>query len=180
MLLGGCISSKSYVDPSFARATYEDVQIPPMPYELKISVEFQRNGEHLPQVDGELRGIVERVIRASRFAVPAAGASQGELKVVVNNIADLDKARAMGFGTGMTFGAAGSYITDYYEMAADLTLDGKTFSQSGYKHQLHTTVGNKAGPEGVAPTTPSAGFATIVEQLLLNFLKDMKQGGLAS
>lgn len=173
----GCVSSKSFVDPTFGKVTYNDLEPPANPHRLNITAEFQRNGVHLPEVDSELYGHVERVLRASRFAVPAQGESESKIYVVVNNIADLEKARAMGFGTGLTFGAAGSWVTDYYEMKVELVLGETTFNKSGYKHQLHTTIGNKKGPEGVPPVTAAAGFATIVEQLLLNFLSDLYKEG---
>jgi hypothetical protein len=173
----GCVSSKSYVDPAFGKVTYDSLPIPANPHKLSITAEFQRNGVHLPEVDSELYGHVERVLRASRFAVPAQDKSEGAIKVVVNNIADIEKAKSMGFGTGFTFGAAGSWITDYYEMNVEYVLGEKSFNKSGYKHQLHTTIGNKKGPEGVLPVTAAAGFADIVEDLLLNFLGDLYKEG---
>ena len=48
-----------------------------------------------------------------------------------------------------------------------------------YKHALHTTVGNKAAPvENVEPTSLADGFGTIVEETILNFVKDMQDNGL--
>jgi len=118
--LFGCATTRSYVDPGYGRATYDDIIRRSAPYRVKIFVEFQRNGEHLPQADSELMGHVERVVRGTGFAIPATQDISGELKVVVNNIADLGKAAAKGFGTGLTFGLAESTITDNYEMEASL------------------------------------------------------------
>ena len=173
--LFGCATTKSYVDPGFSRASYDDITRRSEPYRIKITVEFQRNGKHLPQADSELMGHVERVVRGTGFAIPATQDTSGELKVVVNNVADMGKAAAKGFGTGMTFGLAGSTVTDYYEMDASLSLNDKVIKKTGYKHALHTTVGQKKAPQGLEPMSPSAAFGKIVEQLILNFINDIQK-----
>lgn len=170
----GCTTTKSYVDPQYGRATYDDINRRSDPYNLKIVVEFQRNGKHLPQFDSELMGHVERVIRGTGFAVPATQDTSGELKVIVNNIAELGEARAKGFGTGLTFGLVGSTVTDFYEMEAVLSLNDKVIKKNNYKHAIHSTVGLKEAPEGLEPMTPSAAFGKIVEQLILNFLQNIQ------
>ena len=173
----GCATTKSYVDPGYGRATYDDITRRSEPYKVKIIVEFQRNGKHIPQVDSELMGHVERVVRGTGFAVPATQDTSGELKVIVNNVADLGKAAVKGIGTGLTFGLAGSTVTDYYEMEATLSLNNKVINKTDYKHALHSTVGLKKPPEGLEPMTPSAAFGKVVEQLILNFLQDIQNSG---
>jgi len=175
--LVGCVSIKSYVDPTYSRATYNDITRRADPYKWRIVVEFQRNGTHLPKADSELMGNVERVVRASGMAIPSPEGSSGQLKVVVNNIADMGTARAKGFGTGLTLGLVGSTISDYYEMEAELSMNGKIIRRSAYKHALHSTVGNASGPQGVEAMSPSASFSKVIEQLMLNFLKDLQQSG---
>ena len=83
-----------------------------------------------------------------------------------------------GFGTGLTFGLVGNTVRDGYEMTVALTLNGKSVTKTGYKHLLISTVGNATAPPGLKPTTPSAGVATIVEQMLLNALRDLQGDGL--
>ena len=173
----GCATTKSYVDPGYGRATYDDIIRRSEPYRVKIFVEFQRNGKHLPQADSELIGHVERVVRGTGFAIPATQDTSGELIVVVNNIADLGKAAAKGIGTGLTFGLAESTVTDYYEMEVSLSLNDKVIKRTGYKHALHSTVGIKNAPEGLEPMTPSAAFGKVVEQLILNFINDIQKSG---
>src|SRR4051794_27472401 len=103
-LLTGCISSKSFVDPTFPKVSYDDIKKRPEPLRLKLSVEFQRNGEHFPKADMILKDNAERVLRGSSVIVPVADAGEGEIKIVMNNIADLGGAVAKGFGTGLTLG----------------------------------------------------------------------------
>ena len=179
--LFGCVTTKTYVDPSFAEAGYDDIKLVTNRYDCRIEIEFQRNGERLEKADKEVRNHVERTLRATGVINPSMEDIAVSIKVIVNNIADLGEATAKGFGTGLTFGAAGSLVTDYYEITISFS-DGKgTELTENYKHALHTTIGNKGAPvEGVEPTTPSDGFGTVVEQVLLNFIKDMQSKGLLS
>jgi hypothetical protein len=166
---------KSYVDPSYGKIQYSDFVKPAQPYKLKLKVEFQRNGQHLPAVDNQLMQQVDSVVRASGFAMPVGDSESGSdsLTFVVNNIADLAEARRKGFGTGATLYLKGSVVTDNYEMQATATINGKTVSKSGYKEAILTAIGHASGPEGVPPMTVTEAFNKVVEQLILQFLRDL-------
>ena len=152
---GYATASKSYVDPSYGKVQYSDIIKPAQPYKLRLKVEFQRNGQHLPQVDSELMRQVDHVIRATGFAIPIPEGEAGadELSIVVNNIADLAEAKRKGYVTGGTLFLKGSVVTDYYEMHATATIASRTIAKSGYKHAIHTTIGRAKGPEGVPAMT---------------------------
>ncbi len=171
----GCMSTKSYVDPMHADAIYESLERTETPHRLKVEVQFQRSGKHYPKVDDELRDHVERILRATGFAVPVTEGAVGELSITVNNVADMGDAVAKGVGTGLTFGLAGNLVTDHYEMTASLTMGGQLINSASYNHALHTTIGNKSGPEGLEPMTPSAAFGKVVEQLVIKFVGDTQR-----
>ena len=168
-------TSKSYVDTSYGKIQYSDIAKPAQPYKLKLKVEFQRNGQHLPAVDSQLLQQVDSVVRASGFATPVGDAepTSDSLTIVVNNIADLAEARRKGFTTGSTFFLKGSVVTDNYEMQVTATIGGKTVSRSGYKGAILTAIGHASGPEGVPPMTVTEAFNKVVEQLILQFLRDL-------
>ena len=172
--LSGCLSVNTYVDPGFKGSSYSDIKAPAKKYALNVEVEFQRNGEHFQKADSELRGHVERTLRATGIVQPEFGGSDATLKVVVNNIADLVAAAAKGAGTGLTFGAAGSSVTDAYDIRISLIVNGKE-TDSSYQHALHTTVGNADAPfPSVTPTTPADAFGKLVEQVVIKFVNDMQ------
>lgn len=176
VFLSGCISAKTYVDPSFSNSSYEDIKPVEEKYQSDILIEFQGNGEHFSRGDAELRGLVERTLRATGIVLPGDPSSKYSIKVVANNIADAGKAFAKGFGTGLTFGAAGSLVTDYYEASIKFVDEDGTKHAGTYKHALHKTIGNKTAPfENVEPTTPADGFGTVVEETILNFIKEMQE-----
>jgi len=168
-------TSKSYVDTSYGKIQYSDIAKPAQPYKLKLKVEFQRNGQHLPAVDSQLLQQVDSVVRASGFAAPVGDteSASDSLTIVVNNIADLAEARKKGFATGSTFFLKGSVVTDNYEMQVTATIGGKTVSRSGYKGAILTAIGRASGPEGVPPVTVTEAFNKVVEQLILQFLRDL-------
>jgi hypothetical protein len=177
-MLVGCISPKTYVNPNFGKATYGDIKNVAAKYDTEIAVDFQRNGESLPAVNGEVRNHVERTLRASGVITPSKINTGYSLKVIVNNIANMSEAGVKGFGTGLTFGAVGSTVVDYYEVEVSYVDDkGESFTRN-YKHSLHTTIGNEKSPFlDATPTTPADGFGVVVEQVLLNFIMDMQQDG---
>ena len=178
LLVGtGCLSSNSYLDPSFKGASYADLSAPASPHAVSLQTEFLRNGERLPQVDGEVRAHVNRVLNASRI-VTISGRGDVSIRVAVNNLADMDAATSSGFKTGLTLGAAGSVVSDFYEIEIELVdANGRTHSKS-YKHAIHTTIGNASPPEGAGvPMSPANAFSGVVEQAVLNFLRDMQAEG---
>lgn len=178
--LSGCISVQSYVDPAYRQAGYNDLKRPAQPIPAKLAVQFQTNGQHKPAVDETVRGHVEKVLKASGVIEPlAANAPQpaAALSITVNNIADIAKAKHMGFRTGLTMGMKGNMVTDNYEMKASFSGGGRAKSYE-YKHALHSLVGSGEGPKDIAPTTPADGFGKIMEDLTLNLLRSLQADGL--
>jgi hypothetical protein len=177
LVITGCISPKSFLDPSFPKVACEDLKKKNEPLHLRLVVEFQRNGEPYPKADTTLRDNAERIFRGSGVIIPVADASQGEVKIVVNNIADRGSAAAKGFGTGLTWGLIGNTVTDAYELSIFITANGKTISRTAIKHAFHTAIGNTSVPPGLETVPPGVAFGRILEQMLLRALKDMQQSG---
>lgn len=109
------------MDPSFVEASYSDIESVTDKYKTQIVVEFHRNGKPFGRGNKEVRGHVERTLRATGVVTPSMKDSTVLIKVVVNNVGNMGNAAAKGFGTGLTFGAVGSLVTDYYEIKIELT-----------------------------------------------------------
>jgi len=177
LTLSGCMSAKSMVDPGFPKVTYDDVKKRAEPLRLKLAVEFQRNGEHIPKVDSTIQDQADRVLRASGVITPTVDGPDGDIRIVMNNVADKGTAVAKGIGTGLTLGLATSTVTDAYEMDVTVNSNGKTAEKRGIRHALHTTVGNSMLPEGAEALPPSTAFGRVFEQMLLQALRDMQNNG---
>lgn len=175
--VGGCMSPKSFVDPTYPKISYDQLAKRQSPLRLNVVVEFQRNGEPFPKADSTLRDNTERVLRGSGVIVPVSDRGEGEIRVVVNNIADRGAAAAKGFGTGLTLGLAGTTVTDAYEMSVAITANGKTVRRAAIKHALHTAIGNTTIPEGLETMPPQAAFERVLEQMILRVLHDIQGKG---
>ncbi len=174
--LAGCMSPKSFVDPTYPKVSYDVVKKRPTSLRLKLIVEFQRDGEHFPKVDSTLRDNAERVLRASGVIAPVSDEGEGTIKIVVNNIVEKGAA-AKGFGTGLTFGLAGTTVTDAYEMTISITANGKTIERTAIKHALHTAIGNTTIPDVIETMPTNIAFNRVLEQLILRALRDMQGTG---
>ena len=174
----GCISAKSYIDPQLPKVGYADLLRRSEPRPLHVNVEFQRNGTPHSGATSMTLDRVVRVLEASKlFSVVGLKDEDGRdrIQVVLNNVADIGDAVAKGVGTGLTFGAAGSMVTDGYVFTATYRPVGKDPVQKVYRHALHTTIGNASGPAGLTPMTVQEAFDTVVQDLVLNFLLDLQK-----
>lgn len=175
VLLTGCLSMKAYVDPTLPVVTKSDVTAAAAPRPVQLAFEFRTAGKLNAQATSQIRPRVVAVAAESGLftsvsAEPVEGGAV--LTVVIDNIASDENAVAKGFGTGLTLGAVGSMVTDGYEAKATYERDGQRFEVDA-KHALHTTIGNKAGPEGLTPVTLMQGIEQIMDQLSWNLLKEL-------
>lgn len=177
-LLEGCISMHSYVDPQYHHAAFSDLARSPLPYALSVQVEFERNEVARPGVDRTLLDDVDRTLRASGVVVPydGKGSADGAIRITLDNVADMGASAAKGFGTGLTFGLVGSQVADGYEMSARLT-QGDSVTERKYHHVIYTTVGNASGPPGVQAVPLGTAFNQVIDDMLLNFIKDVQAEG---
>lgn len=174
-LTSGCISVKSYPDPSVTVLKYESLQRPAEPLKLRVTVEFQRNGTHMDKVDKSVQDKVERILRASGVVVPVADAAAGEFHVVLNNLANKADAATKGAATGLTFGLVANTVKDQYEMSVTITANGNTFTRTGIQNAIFTIVGSGSGPAGVETMPVGTAFDKVLEQMLITALKDYQQ-----
>lgn len=178
-LLSGCITARSYVDPQYHLATYDTVHRLAAPIPVRVVAKFQVNGTDKPAVDGTLAGQVELALRASGVFAPTKDPTvPASITVTANDIADLAEARAKGFGTGLTFGAAGSVVPDNYEFSYTYNDGGKGHYEAVFRHAIYTTVGHASAPVKSEPTTPADAFNHVVQDVTLNFLQDMQDKGI--
>jgi hypothetical protein len=179
--LSGCISPRSFVDPQYHKAGYDAIKRLAQPIPVKLEVQFQCNGIPKPAVNPELRSQVERALRATGVFVPTTDTNASvTISVTANNIADIAAARAKGFGTGLTFGAAGTMVDDNYEFHFSFRDGTNHEHMAVYLHAIHTAIGNTHTPPGQTPTTPADAFGRVVEDVVLNFVKELQDAGFAT
>ncbi|HEY9131660.1 MAG TPA: hypothetical protein VIM98_07860 [Dyella sp.] len=173
--LSGCISAKMYVDSGLPNVSKSDLPVAPHPEPVQVLFEFRTKGNANANATAR---IAPRVIAAATesglFAqvsgTPHDGA--GILKIVIDNVPLTDNAAAKGFGTGLTFGLAGSIVTDGYICTASYTRGGRT-TETTVKHSIYTTIGNHEGPKGLAAMEPQAAVNLAMDQITWNALKQL-------
>lgn len=160
-----------YADPRYHRASYETVRQLATPMLLRVSVYSQGDGVPLPTMDGELRMYVERTLRASRVFTPTKNSNVPvELTVVANKITDPVATQAKGFGIGSTDAAAGPTIDEYYEFNFTyICINNQQPVQAAYLHAIHVPTAS-----GVDAATLGKSFGRVVEDVVLNFIKDLE------
>ena len=170
-VLTGCLTTTSYVDPKFADIDYSAIQKSESLTPVKIEVDFERNGEDFKKGNSLVTTVVTDVL-AKSGVYEIDETSDNTLFVRVNNVADMDEAMKQGFKTGLTFGASGTTVSDLYEIEIAYTGEGGEMSKE-YSHALHTTIGNEEAPfANVTGQKPQAAFDSMLEDVLLTFIKD--------
>ncbi len=174
-LFTGCLAQKSYVDPTFRNATYLSLKPPANPTPISVQIEFQRNGKRLKKVEPTVRKKVIEVLAVSRMFSEATDSNPGaKLSVILNNVGDMGAAAGKGFGTGLTLGIVGSRVVDGYEMSVSYTSPSGTEINKQYNHAIHSTIGAHSTLENMEPLPLQQAFDQVVEDMLLNFLKDLQ------
>jgi len=177
ILLAGCISPRSYLDPSQPKISYSDLARPDKPLSLRLTTEFQRNGEPNPKANPTLLDNSSRILRASGIVDPDGPNSVGSINIVVNNVADIASAATKGFGTGLTLGLVGSTVSDNYELTMTISINEKKVTKSGIRNGIATAIGNTSIPPGVEIFTTSLAFQKVLEQMILEALKQFQSDG---
>jgi len=176
----GCAAT-SYVNPSFHDADYSSIKPVDSPRAVVISTIFQTNGKTAKE---DLHKIVRRkvmkVLMTTRtFVEPAniATDSAGRLDITVNNIFNKGEAIRKGMATGATFYAAGNEVVDSYEMTVVYKAESGPSITKKYRHAIHSTLGAHKPPEGMTPLPLRDAFDKVLEDMLLNFLRDLQKEG---
>lgn len=177
VVLTGCLSMNSYVDPALPRVAKADIVAPAHPRPVQIAVEFRTKGSANAAATAEVQPRVLAVASESGLfssvSSTAAGPDAGLLTVMIDNVPlEGENAAADGFGTGLTLGAVGSMVTDVYVTHITYTRGGETTSVD-VRHALHTTIGNKAGPEGLTAVTPVEAVHQVIDQTIWNGLDQL-------
>lgn len=177
-----CIAPRSYVDtalgdvPAAERARFAKAE------PVQLMFEFQTNGRANAQATKYLDPQVKDAVTRSGLFTEVSATPVGNgalLSVVINNVPE-ENAGGQGFVTGLTFGAAGSAITDFYIATGKFVpSDRATPISAEAKHALHTVIGAKEAPaNAVAAKDMNDGVATVVRQLMDHLLNGIaKQAG---
>lgn len=174
----GCASF--YLDTATREIPVEAYKKPAAPKPVQVVFEFQTKGVANATATKYLSAqVVEQIKGSGLFSeVKDTPVADGALlNVVLNNVPLTDDAFSKGFVTGLTFGLAGSQVSDgyvctikYLPSPQDAAID-KTA-----RHAIHTVMGAKEGPNnGTKVESLEVAVKTMTRQIVSTALDDLSR-----
>lgn len=178
VMLSGCASI--YVDKATPEIPSSAFKKPSSPKPVQVLVEFQTKGVSNAAVTNLLAPkIIDQIKESGLFSeVLSTPAPDGALlSVTLNNVPLSDDAFNKGVVTGLTFGLAGSQVSDGYVC----TLKYIPVAQSSpitktARHAIHTVLGAKEGPaNGTKVDSLEIAAFMMTRQILSTALDDLSR-----
>jgi hypothetical protein len=175
-ILTGC--GTMYVDTAIKEVPAADFRKPAQAAPVALNFEFQTGGAPNARATDFLKDAVAAQVKESGLfsEVRTAGAADaGLLQITLNNVPITKNAAEQGFVTGLTFGLAGSAVTDGYICQLSYLAPGKsTPVLVTARHAIHTTIGNASAPSNaVKAASGEEAVRTMARQVLSNALRDL-------
>lgn len=167
----------TFVDSRLGELSATDKVVVDQPQPVQLLFAFQTDGAPNSRATNYLKTKVDEQVRASGVfsSVSATPVSGGALiSVTINNIPQKGAA-GKGFLTGLTFGFAGTVVTDNYEVTLRYVAgDGATPIVKTVAHALYAKVGAAADPENaVRVRNTEEAIFTVVRQSLAHTLNQI-------
>lgn len=176
--LTGCASV--YVDSNTKEVAAAQFKKPDAPKPVQLVFEFQTKGAPNAAVTKLLKAqVVEQVKGSGLFSqvdeAPVAGGAL--MSITLNNVPLSDDAFTKGFVTGLTFGLAGSQVSDGYVCTVKFLTPGQPQALTKMaRHAIHTTIGaSSAPPNGIKAASFEAAARTMTQQVVSTVLNDLSQ-----
>jgi hypothetical protein len=175
-LLSACASF--YVDTATKEVPAAEMKQVAQPKPVQLVFEFQSKGVPNPRATDQLKDVVTKEVKETRlFSSVSTDSTPGVamLNVTLINVPLTDNIAAKGFVTGLTFGLAGSAVTDGYICTVSYLPAGQsTPIVKTARHAIHATIGI-ANPPATAQKSASIREAidTMTRDVLSNALKDL-------
>ena len=178
LALTGCATH--YLDGAVKDVAAAEFTRPAQPTPVQVVVEFQTNGTPNARATEHVKPLVMDSIKSSALfsdAVDKPVAGGGLLSVKINNVALTDDAFKKGFMTGLTFGIAGSTVTDGYLCTISYLPPGASAPLvKTSKHAIHTAMGSSGAPaNGIKVDKIDDAVSTMVRQITGGALRDLSR-----
>ncbi len=169
-----------YVDVNTKEVNSTEYKKPQPARAAQVIFEFQTKGVMNARATEQLKVKALDQIRSSGLfsSVSDAPTTDGQLlTITINNVPLSDDAFSKGFVTGLTFGLAGSQVSDGYVCTARYTSrTGQPAIVKQARHAIHTTIGASSAPtNGIKAASAEDAVTTMVRQVLSNLLNDVSK-----
>lgn len=175
-LLTGCATA--YVDTAIKEVSVADLKKVAQPKPVQLTFEFTTKGAPNARATEFLKAAVSDQIKASGLfsSVETTPATNlGVLNVKLDNVPITKDAAAQGFVTGLTFGLAGSTVTDGYVCTVQYLPAGQgQIISATARHAIHTALGNSSPPPSAKKSANMEdAVKTMTREILSNALRDL-------
>lgn len=174
-LLSGCASV--YVDTATKAVPVAEMKKVAQPKPVRLVFEFQSKGAPNARATDFLKETVTEQVKTSGLfsAIDSTSPDDAILNVTLNNVPLTEDAASKGFVTGLTFGLAGSAVTDGYICTVTYLPPGKTQPVTKTaRHAIHTVLGNASAPAGAVKSEGlDVAVRTMAREVLSNALRDL-------
>jgi len=176
--LTGCASI--YVDTATKEVPVASFKKPATPKPVQFVFDFQTKGVANATATKYLSEQVTMQIKDSGLfsTVQTEPVADGALlSLVINNVPLTEDAASKGFVTGLTFGLAGSQVTDGYICTVKYLpgTQGATISKTA-RHAIHTVLGAKEDPPNATKAEGiEAAVRTMTREIVSNVLNELSQ-----
>jgi len=174
----GC--ANMYVDRTTKEVPAAQFKKPASARPVQVLFEFQTKGVANARATELLKTrVVDQIKASGLFSAVAETPVDGGalLSIMLNNVPLTDDVFSKGFVTGLTFGLAGSQVSDGYVCTARYLggANGTPLTKQS-RHAIHTTIGASAAPGNATKAdSPTAAVYTMTQQVLSNVLNDLSQ-----
>lgn len=177
LCLSGCITPKAYVDRTLGEVPPDKIKVVGQPRPVQLMFSFTTKGAPNAKATKLLADEVKTAALGSKLfsSVASAPVLHGAvLSIRIDNIPLTENAAGKGFITGLTFGAAGSVVTDGYVCTVDYLPPGGGKITRSTRHAIHTVIGNaSAPPNSDRAKNMDQAAHTVVRQLVANGLQQL-------
>lgn len=176
LMLSGCASF--YVDTATRDVAPAEMHKPAQPGPVQVLFEFQTKGTPNARATDHLRTQVISEIQASGLFTSTSDSpspSGALLSLKLNNVPLTDNAFGKGFVTGLTFGLAGSQVSDGYVCTVEyIGPQAASPIVKTARHAIHTVIGAKGAPENANKSESiDDAVRTMTRQIVGNALKEL-------
>lgn len=182
LALAGCstqrFAASYYIDPRPPRASYEDLVVPPNRQPVYLVFDMYSAEGSFPEATRKIGPKIVRILNQSGLF--SSVASVGSENIARIQVSMRETAVATGHETkslpaGLTSGLAGSRGAIVYTFTTYFQPPGKAAIKKVYPHAVHIVEGNSPALGDALPMTASHAVDVMVEQVMLNFLRDLQK-----
>lgn len=172
-LTTGCASM--YVDTATKEVPVADMKKPAQLKPTQVVFEFKTRGAPNARATQQLTDAVTKQVAESGLFAPAAATGSAMLNVSLDNIRLGDDPTSKAFVTGLTFGLAGTAVTDGYICTVTYLAPGQSVPVvKKATHAIHATIGNASAPAGAGPKVDMlTAVNTMTRDIVSNALRDL-------